>query len=196
MVLHANGSRPVIPLYLPVPPVMTWVPQFISGWLLSRSRVSKVEKILSPSVSARMQAPSMYFLSPDATFSATQRADILSSIFSPFMFWVVPTASSMVAFPSSPTSRFCTGRKMKWVTYGVVPFFWSCANPCPADNAPETEISAKAIILLSCFMLSLPWFNTRAQARRARELRLVEDLGIAAGSGALRVGCEQDPTYP
>jgi hypothetical protein len=33
-------------------------------------------------------------LSPDATLSAAQCADILSSIFSPFMFWVVPTASS------------------------------------------------------------------------------------------------------
>jgi hypothetical protein len=33
----------------------------------------------------------MYFLSPDATLNAAQRADILSSIFSPFMFWVVPT---------------------------------------------------------------------------------------------------------
>ena len=44
--------------------------------------------------SANTQAPSMYFLSPDETFSATHRADILSSIFSPFMFWVVPTASN------------------------------------------------------------------------------------------------------
>jgi hypothetical protein len=34
----------------------------------------------------------MYFLSPDATLSAAKCADILSSIFSPFMFWVVPTA--------------------------------------------------------------------------------------------------------
>jgi len=32
------------------------------------------------------QAPSMYFLSPDATLSAAHRADILSSIFSPFIF--------------------------------------------------------------------------------------------------------------
>jgi hypothetical protein len=39
--------------------------------------VSKVEKILSLSLSASTQAPSMYFLSPDATFSATQRADKL-----------------------------------------------------------------------------------------------------------------------
>jgi hypothetical protein len=29
--LHANGSLPVIPAYLPVPPVMMWVPQFIVG---------------------------------------------------------------------------------------------------------------------------------------------------------------------
>src|SRR5262245_27774536 len=85
-VMQANGSLPVIPLYLPVPPVMIWVPQFISGCDLSRSRVSKVEKIWSPSVSVNTQAPSMYFLSPDATLSAAHRADILSSIFSPFIF--------------------------------------------------------------------------------------------------------------
>src|ERR1700757_3679464 len=41
----------------------------------------------------------MYFLSPDATLSAAHRADILSSIFSPFMFCVVPTASRLVAVP-------------------------------------------------------------------------------------------------
>ena len=44
--MHANGSLPVIPLYLPVPPVMMWVPQSIFGCDLSRSRVSNVEKIL------------------------------------------------------------------------------------------------------------------------------------------------------
>ena len=43
--------------------------------------------------SAKTQAPSMYFLSPEATLSAAHRADILSNIFSPFMFCVVPTAS-------------------------------------------------------------------------------------------------------
>ena len=73
-----------MPLYLPVPPVMIWVPQFICGCDLSVSRVSKVEKIWSPSLSVHTQAPSMYFLSPDATLSAAHRADILSSIFSPF----------------------------------------------------------------------------------------------------------------
>src|SRR6476469_9048323 len=88
--MQANGSLPVIPLYFPVPPVMIWVPQSIFGCDLSRSRVSNVEKILSPSLSANTQAPSMYFFSPDATFNATHRADILSSIFSPFMFCVVP----------------------------------------------------------------------------------------------------------
>jgi hypothetical protein len=65
---------------------MIWVPQFICGCDLSVSRVSKVEKIWSPSLSVNTQAPSMYFLSPDATLSAAHRADILSSIFSPFMF--------------------------------------------------------------------------------------------------------------
>src|SRR5262245_51790238 len=54
--------------------------------LVSVSRVSKVEKIWSPSLSVNTQAPSMYFLSPDATLSAAHRADILSSIFSPFIF--------------------------------------------------------------------------------------------------------------
>src|SRR5215831_10164183 len=58
---------------------MMWVPQFISGCDLSVSRVSKVEKIWSPSLSVNTQAPSMYFLSPDATLSAAHRADILSS---------------------------------------------------------------------------------------------------------------------
>jgi hypothetical protein len=38
------------------------------------------------SESLNTQAPSMYFLSPDATLSAVQCADILSSIFSPFIF--------------------------------------------------------------------------------------------------------------
>jgi|SRR6516162_2174267 len=56
------------------------VPQFICGCDLSVSRVSKVEKIWSPSLSVNTQAPSMYFLSPDATLSAAHRADILSSI--------------------------------------------------------------------------------------------------------------------
>lgn len=36
--MQAKGSFPVIPLYLPVPPVMRWVPQSISGCDLSRSR--------------------------------------------------------------------------------------------------------------------------------------------------------------
>src|SRR6266498_1031434 len=94
MVMQANGSLPVIPLYFPVPPVMMRLPQSIFGCDLSRSRVSKVEKILSPSLSASTQAPSMYFLSADATFNAVHRADIFSNIFIRFMFWVVPTASS------------------------------------------------------------------------------------------------------
>jgi hypothetical protein len=55
--------------------------------------------------SARTQAPSMYFLGPESTLNAVHRADILSSIFSPFMFWVVPTASSKVAVPRPETSR-------------------------------------------------------------------------------------------
>ena len=73
-------------------------------------------KFWSPSLSVRTQAPSMYFLSPDSTFSATQRADILSSIFSPFMFWVVPTASRVVALPKLGMSMLIRGRKMKCVT--------------------------------------------------------------------------------
>jgi hypothetical protein len=95
---------------------MMWVPQSIFGCDLSTSRVSKVEKIWSPSLSVNTQAPSMYFLSPDATLSAAQRADILSSIFSPFMFWVVPTASKFVAVPRPGMSMLINGRKMKWVT--------------------------------------------------------------------------------
>jgi len=88
----------------------------IFGCDLSRSRVSKVEKILSPSLSVNTQAPSMYFLSPDATLSAAQCADILSSIFSPFMFCVVPTASRLVAVPRPAISMLISGRKMKCVT--------------------------------------------------------------------------------
>src|SRR5262249_55915701 len=113
--MQANGSLPEMPLYFPVPPVMMCVPQFISGCDLSMSRVSKVEKILSPSASASTQAPSIYVLSPDATLRAAQRADILSSIFSPFRFWVVPTASSVVAVPRPGISMFSSGRKMKCV---------------------------------------------------------------------------------
>ena len=57
--LQANGSLPVMPLYLPVPPVMMCVPHFMSGCDLSTSRVSKLEKIMSPSASASTQAPSI-----------------------------------------------------------------------------------------------------------------------------------------
>ena len=78
------------------------LPQPIIGCELSTSRVSNVEKVLSPSLSARTQATSMYFFSPDATLRTTQRADILSSIFSPFMFCVVQTASSGVAVQADP----------------------------------------------------------------------------------------------
>ena len=39
-VTQANGSVPVIPLYLPVPPVMIWVPQSIFGCALSRSALN------------------------------------------------------------------------------------------------------------------------------------------------------------
>ena len=42
-------------LYLPLPPVMICVPHFMSGWEASRSRVSKVEKITSPSLSVSAQ---------------------------------------------------------------------------------------------------------------------------------------------
>src|SRR5262245_6220874 len=69
-----------------------------------------------------MHAPSMYFLGPESTLNAVHRADILSSIFSPFMFWVVPTASSKVAVPRPATSRLCTGRKMKWSRRASFPF--------------------------------------------------------------------------
>jgi hypothetical protein len=77
--LQANGSLPVMPAHFPVPPVIICVPQFMAACDLSTSRVSKVEKILSPSLSARTQAPSIYFLSRDATLSAVQCADILSA---------------------------------------------------------------------------------------------------------------------
>src|SRR5215475_6789402 len=136
IVMHANGSLPVIPLYLPVPPVMMWVPQFICGWDLSRSRVSNVEKILSPSASANTHAPSIYFLGPDSTFNATHRADILSSIFSPFMFWVVPTASSVVALPRPGISRLVNGRKR--------------LNDCIGDIAAGTLQVAPAIPPSTC----------------------------------------------
>ena len=43
-----------------------------------------------PNVLVFAPAASMCFLSPDVNFSATHRADILSSIFSPFMFYVIP----------------------------------------------------------------------------------------------------------
>src|SRR5262249_24159100 len=135
--MQANGSLPVISLYLPVPPVMMWVPQFISGCDLSTSRVSNVEKIWSPSASVNTQAPSMYFMSPDATLSAAQRADILSSIFSPFMFWVVPTASRLVAVPRPGISMLINGRKMKCVTQGVCPSFLLVVPLQPAEQKPR-----------------------------------------------------------
>jgi hypothetical protein len=42
------------------------------------------EKILSPSASARTQAP--YIFGPKLTLNAVHRADILASIFSSFVF--------------------------------------------------------------------------------------------------------------
>src|SRR5262245_14609292 len=114
--LQANGSLPLMPVYLPVPPVMIWVPQARSGCDLSRSRVSKVEKILSPSASASTQAPSIYFLAPDSMLSAWQRADILSSICSRLRFSVVPTGLSVVTVPTPGTSMFISGRNTNCVT--------------------------------------------------------------------------------
>src|SRR5262245_8754869 len=124
-----------MPWYLPVPPVMMCVPQLISDCDLSTSRVSKVEKILSPSASARTHAPSMYFLSPDWTFSARHLAAILSSIFSPFMLSVVPVASSAVTVPTPGTSMLIKGRKTKCVTEGDVPLEGSSS----AANATEVK---------------------------------------------------------
>jgi len=49
---------------------MICVPQLRSGCDLSTSRVSKVEKIMSPSASAKTQAPSIYFFGPESTLSA------------------------------------------------------------------------------------------------------------------------------
>src|SRR6201993_1967331 len=144
--MQANGSLPVTPLYLPVPPLMICVPKFISGCDLSTSRVSNVEKILSPSVSANTHAPSMYFLSPDATLSAAQCADILSSIFSPFMFCVVPTASRLVAVPRPGMSMLMVGRKIKCVTYGVVPFFSIVCAPAAADTRTERTRHSELIL--------------------------------------------------
>src|SRR5215471_21364407 len=109
LVMHLNGSRPVIPAYLPVPPVMMWVPQSISGCDLSRSRVSNVENTISPSLSVSWQAPSMYFFPAESMLTAVHFAFILSSIFSPFMFSVGPTASSTVALPTFGTSMLDNG---------------------------------------------------------------------------------------
>src|SRR6516225_1452676 len=109
LVMHLNGSRPVIPAYLPVPPVMMWVPQSISGCDLSRSRVSNVENTISPSLSVSWQAPSMYFLPAESMLTAVHFAFILSSIFSPFIFSVGPTASNTVALPTFGTSMLDNG---------------------------------------------------------------------------------------
>src|SRR5207248_10666900 len=72
MSIQANGLLSAIPLYLPVPAEMIWVLQTIFGCDLSMSRVSKIEKILSPSLSVNTQTPPMLFSSPDATSSAPQ----------------------------------------------------------------------------------------------------------------------------
>src|SRR3954471_4899079 len=113
--MQANGSLPVIPLYLPVPPVTIWVPQSIFGCDLSRSRVSNVEKTTSPSLSVSAQAPSIHFLAPDSTLTAAHFAFILWSIASPFVFSVGPTASSAVALPTPGISMLDLGWNTKCV---------------------------------------------------------------------------------
>ena len=55
------------------------------------------------------------FLGTESTLNAVHRADILSNIFSPFMFWVVPTASSKVAEPDRGP-RDLHGRENEGVT--------------------------------------------------------------------------------
>ena len=78
---------------------MIWVPQAISGCDLSRSRVSKVEKIWSPSVVGQHAGAVDIFFGAKLYVQRNASCRHLSSIFSPFMFWVVPTASSVVALP-------------------------------------------------------------------------------------------------
>src|SRR6476659_3585045 len=186
--MQANGSLPVIPLYLPVPPVMIWVPQFICGCDLSVSRVSKVEKIWSPSLSVNTQAPSMYFFSPEATLNAAHRADILSSIFSPFMFCVVPTASRLVAVPRPGMSMLIRGRKMKCVTYGVVPFLpigspRSTPGAKPRSTPERSATLPRLVTVGAAILLSFIGFiesSYRAQNRQAN----------------LQVSCLRMPTDP
>ena len=105
---------------------------------LSRSRVSKVEKIWSPSLSVNTQAPSIYFLSPDATLSAAHRADILSNIFSPFMFSVVPTASRLVAVPrpENVDAHQRPKNEVRHVRRGPLLFNWLCYGR-PGDKGHE-----------------------------------------------------------
>src|SRR6266567_131134 len=72
LVMHLNGSRPVMPAYFPVP-------------------------------------PSMYCLPPASMLTAVHFAFMLSSILSPFIFSVGPTASSEVALPAPGTSMLDKG---------------------------------------------------------------------------------------
>ena len=100
----------LISVVLAVLAVILQLPQAMSGCDLSTSRVSKVEN-LSPSASASTHAPSINFLGLESTLNASQRADILSSIFSPLMLSVVPVASSRVTEPTPSILMVCKGRK-------------------------------------------------------------------------------------
>ena len=112
--MQANGSRPVIPLYLPVPPVMRWVPQSIFGCALSRSRVSKRREYdVAVGVGQRAGAvdpflPARTRRSPPRTSPSSCRTSDPPAVFS-----VGPTASSATTLPTPGMSTVPRGSRVQ-----------------------------------------------------------------------------------
>ncbi len=109
--MQAKGSRPVMPFVLAGAAgddmgatTHLWLRLFEVASIKGR------EYLIVVAIGQHTGAVDI-FLSPDATLSAVQCADILSNIFSPFMFLVVLTASSKVAVPRPAMSMFIKGRK-------------------------------------------------------------------------------------
>ena len=99
-------------------------------------------------------APSMNFLPPESMLSAVQRAAILSSIFSPFMFWVVPTASKERRGPHPSDLEALHGAEDEMRHVGRRPDFsiasaaWSAlgteASRIPDNSAAPTSGAGQA----------------------------------------------------
>ena len=74
------------------------------------ARIERRENFIAVFVGKHASAVDI-FLPSKSMLKAVQRADILSNIFSPFMFSVVPTASKRVAVPPRRHREFVVAGK-------------------------------------------------------------------------------------